>query len=51
MLLVLLRRVPMSRLPRSILLLIPDFAFQNPPIEIIRPRAVDPYLCIKFCRL
>ena len=41
----------MSRLPRSVLLSIPDFAFYNPPIEAVRPRTVDPHLRVKFRRL
>jgi len=51
MLLTLLRRIPVSRLPRSVLLSIPDFAFYNPSIEAVRPRTVDPYPCLKFRRL
>lgn len=41
----------MSRLPRSVLLSIPDFALYNPTIEAVRPRTVDPHSRVKFSPL
>jgi len=51
MLLTLLRRIPMYRLPRSVLLSIPDFAFCDPPTEAVRPRTVNPHARLKFRHL
>ena len=41
----------MYRLPRPILLSIPNFTFYNPPVEAVRPRTVDPRFRPKFRRL
>ena len=51
MLLMLLGRIPMPRLPRPVLLPIPHLAFYNPAIEVVCPRMVDPHPGVNFRRL